>query len=285
MRGILLHKYNNYESLIPFLQGYQPQGASSYGQGSQGSQSYGQGYRPQGASSYGQQSGSASSGGSSGCGQGYSYDSNPCHQDGSQGGQGGSSYSQNYGGNQGGSFSQNYGGGQGGSSSDTYYDGQDSQDSSDDNPNACDDNDTTYSANGRNSGCANKKVVARDTSHVLSRRDYDAQNESSTSNSSHTNVQGGSLIATGGGSNSQGGCICLMEAVVIDRRAQVLPTALTPVTREGLPSILVDLMDREGLLSTTAAVNPMVRVDLPHMVVLDLPHMVVLQLMVRIHLP
>ncbi|XP_040422224.1 filaggrin-2-like isoform X29 [Cygnus olor] len=222
--------------------------SSSYGQGSKGSQSYGQVYRPpvvssygQGgltysgiSSSYGQQGGSFSSGGSNGCGQGTSYDSNPCHQGGSQSGsqQSGSSSSQNYGGGQGGSSSQNYGGsqggsssqnyyggqggsssqnyygGQGGSSSFDYYDNQDSQVSSDDNPNACDDNDTTYSANGRKSGCAKKKVVARDTSHVLSRRDYDVQNESSTSNNSHTNFQGGSFIATGGGSSSQGGCIC-----------------------------------------------------------------------------
>nr|XP_038039066.1 UDP-N-acetylglucosamine transporter isoform X18 [Anas platyrhynchos] len=261
--------------------------SSSYGQGSKGSQSYGQVYRPQVvssygqggptytviSSSYGQQGGSFSSGGSNGCGQGTSYDSNPCHQDGSQSGsqsgsytsqnyggsqQSGSSSSQNYGGGRGGSSSQNYGGsqggsggsssqnyyggqggsssqgyyggqggsssqgyyggqggsssqnyygGQGGSSSFDYYDNQDSQVSSDDNPNACDDNDTTYSANGRKSGCAKKKVVARDTSHVLSRRDYDVQNESSTSNNSHTNFQGGSFIATGGGS-SQGGCIC-----------------------------------------------------------------------------
>ncbi|XP_068262741.1 uncharacterized protein [Nyctibius grandis] len=150
-------------------QGYQPQGgssygqgvpsysssSSSYGQGSQGSQSYGQGYQPQGGSSYGQ-GGSASSGGSSGCGQGTSYDSNPCHQGESYssqsygGSQSGSSSSQSYGGNQGGSYSQNYGDGQGGSSSSYgYYDSQDSQDSSDDNPNACDDNETTYSANGQ----------------------------------------------------------------------------------------------------------------------------------------
>ncbi|KAM4773384.1 uncharacterized protein ACIQIH_011016 isoform 19-T19 [Cyanocitta cristata] len=218
-------------------QGYRPQGgssysqggpsfsgsSSSYGQGSQGSQSYGQGYQPQGGSSYGQQGGSASYGGSSGCGQGVSYDSNPCHQGGSQGGQGGSYSSQNYGGsqqsgssfsqsysdNQDGSYSQNYGGGQGGSSSDTYYENQDSQDFSDDsNPNACDDNDITYSANNQRSGCAKKKVlVARDTSHVLSRRAYDVQNASSPSNSSHSDIQGGSFIATSGSSN-QGGCIC-----------------------------------------------------------------------------
>ncbi|XP_039412357.1 hornerin-like isoform X50 [Corvus cornix cornix] len=220
-----------------YSQGYRPQSgssysqggpgfsgsSSSYGQGSQGSQSYGQGYQPQGGSSYGQQGGSASYGGSSGCGQGVSYDSNPCHQGGSQGGQGGSYSSQNYGGsqqsgssysqsysdNQDGSYSQNYGGGQGGSSSDTYYENQDSQDFSDDsNPNACDDNDTTYSANNQRSGCAKKKVlVARDTSHVLSRRAYDAQNASSPSNSSQSDIQGGSFIATSGSSN-QGGCIC-----------------------------------------------------------------------------
>ncbi|XP_064284171.1 loricrin-like isoform X6 [Passer domesticus] len=217
-------------------QGYQPQGgssygqggpsfsgsssSSSYGQGSQGSQSYGQGSQPQGGSSYGQQGGSAAYFGSSGCGQGVSYDSNPCHQGGSQGGQGdsyssqnyggsqgGSSSSQNYGDNQDGSYSQNYGGGQGGSSSDTYYDNQESQDSSyDNNPNACDDNDTTYSSNNQRSGCTKKKVVARDTSHVLSKRAYDEQNASS-SNSSHSDMQGGSFIATSGSSN-QGGCIC-----------------------------------------------------------------------------
>ncbi|XP_041885981.1 hornerin-like isoform X25 [Corvus kubaryi] len=209
--------------------------SSTYVQGSQGSQSYSQGYRPQsgssysqgyqpqGGSSYGQQGGSASYGGSSGCGQGVSYDSNPCHQGGSQGGQGGSYSSQNYGGsqqsgssysqsysdNQDGSYSQNYGGGQGGSSSDTYYENQDSQDFSDDsNPNACDDNDTTYSAKNQRSGCAKKKVlVARDTSHVLSRRAYDVQNASSPSNSSQSDIQGGSFIATSGSSN-QGGCIC-----------------------------------------------------------------------------
>ncbi|XP_041885988.1 hornerin-like isoform X31 [Corvus kubaryi] len=220
-----------------YSQGYRPQSgssysqggpgfsgsSSSYGQGSQGSQSYGQGYQPQGGSSYGQQGGSASYGGSSGCGQGVSYDSNPCHQGGSQGGQGGSYSSQNYGGsqqsgssysqsysdNQDGSYSQNYGGGQGGSSSDTYYENQDSQDFSDDsNPNACDDNDTTYSAKNQRSGCAKKKVlVARDTSHVLSRRAYDVQNASSPSNSSQSDIQGGSFIATSGSSN-QGGCIC-----------------------------------------------------------------------------
>ncbi|XP_068808410.1 spidroin-2-like isoform X15 [Struthio camelus] len=205
-------------------QGYQPQGGSSYGQGgpsysgSSSSSSYGQGYQPQGGSSYGQQGGYPSSDGSSGCGQGTSYDSNPCHQDGSQGGsQGGSYSSQNYGDSQSGSSSsqhyggsQNYGGGQGGSSSsDSYSDNQDSQVSSDDNPNACDDNDTTYSANGQSSGCSNRKiVVARDTSHVLSKRDYDVQNGSSTSNGNHTNLQDGSFIATGGGSSSQGGCIC-----------------------------------------------------------------------------
>ncbi|XP_041885980.1 hornerin-like isoform X24 [Corvus kubaryi] len=206
-----------------YVQGYRPQSGSSYSQGSQGSQSYGQGYQPQGGSSYGQQGGSASYGGSSGCGQGVSYDSNPCHQGGSQGGQGGSYSSQNYGGsqqsgssysqsysdNQDGSYSQNYGGGQGGSSSDTYYENQDSQDFSDDsNPNACDDNDTTYSAKNQRSGCAKKKVlVARDTSHVLSRRAYDVQNASSPSNSSQSDIQGGSFIATSGSSN-QGGCIC-----------------------------------------------------------------------------
>ncbi|XP_030809445.1 loricrin-like [Camarhynchus parvulus] len=200
-------------------QGYQPQGGSSYGQGGSGfsggsssSSSYGQGSQPQGGSSYGQ-GGSAAYFGSSGCGQGVSYDSNPCHQGGSQGGsqggqQSGSSSSQNYGDNQDGSYSQNYGGGQGGSSSDTYYDNQESQDFSDDsNPNACDDNDTTYSANSQRSGCAKKKVVARDTSHVLSRRAYDVQNASSPSNSSHSDMQGGSFIATSGSSN-QGGCIC-----------------------------------------------------------------------------
>ncbi|XP_041885989.1 hornerin-like isoform X32 [Corvus kubaryi] len=196
-----------------YVQGYRPQSGSSYSQG----------YQPQGGSSYGQQGGSASYGGSSGCGQGVSYDSNPCHQGGSQGGQGGSYSSQNYGGsqqsgssysqsysdNQDGSYSQNYGGGQGGSSSDTYYENQDSQDFSDDsNPNACDDNDTTYSAKNQRSGCAKKKVlVARDTSHVLSRRAYDVQNASSPSNSSQSDIQGGSFIATSGSSN-QGGCIC-----------------------------------------------------------------------------
>ncbi|XP_053928805.1 hornerin-like isoform X35 [Cuculus canorus] len=192
----------------------QQSSSSSYVQGSQGSQSFGQGSQPQGGSSYGQDfqpqggssygQGGSSSSGSSGCGQqGYSYDSNPCHQ-------GGSYSSQNYGGSQqsGSSYSQSYGGNQGGlSSSDGYYGGQGSQDSSDDNSNACDDNDTSYSANSLSSGCAKKKVVARDTSHVLSQRDYDVQNDSSTSNSSHTNFQGGSLVATGGGS-TQGGCIC-----------------------------------------------------------------------------
>ncbi|KAJ7408774.1 hypothetical protein WISP_118654 [Willisornis vidua] len=136
-------------NFLPFLQGFRPQGGSSYGQGSQ----------PQGGSSYG---------------QGVSYDSNPCHQSGS------SSSSQNYGSNQDGSYSQNYGGGQGGSSSsDTYYDNQDSQYSPDDNPNACDDSDTTYNAN--------------------------SQNASSPSNGSHTDAQGGSFIATSGGSSNQGG--------------------------------------------------------------------------------
>lgn len=68
----------------------------------------------------------------------------------------------------------------------------------------------------------------------------------------------------------------LMEAVVLDRVPQVLSMALL-VTREGLPSIPVDPMDREGLLCMIVAVNPTVRMDLPHMVVLDL--------MVRIRLP
>ncbi|PKU45819.1 udp-n-acetylglucoshypothetical protein [Limosa lapponica baueri] len=140
------------------------------------------GYQPQGGRSYGQ-GGSTSSGGSSGCGQG-----------GSQGGQGGSYSSQNYGGSQSeSSYSQNYGGNKDGSySSDTYYDGQDSQDSSDDNPNACDDNDTTYSTNGR------------DTSHVLSRRDYDVQGGCICPDGSSGNRQGGSSFYPGG-SYGQGG--------------------------------------------------------------------------------
>ncbi|RMC08450.1 hypothetical protein DUI87_14694 [Hirundo rustica rustica] len=202
--------------------------SSSYGQGSQpqGGSSYGQGYQPQGGSSYGQ-----GSQGSQSYGQGYSYDSNPCHQGGSQGGQSGSSSSQNYG------------------------DNQDSQDSSyDNNPNACDDNDSTYSTN------------SQDTSHVLSRRAYDVQNASSPSNSSHSDMQ---VMFIGAGIEVDHllqpvdqvirvVAFVLMEAVVIDRVAQVLPTVLTLAIREGLSFILVDLMDREGLSSILE--DPMDRV-------------------------
>ncbi|XP_061235210.1 uncharacterized protein LOC133226085 [Neopsephotus bourkii] len=55
------------------------------------------------------------------------------------------------------------------------------------------------------SGCAKKKVlVARDTSHVLSKRAYDSQNESSTSNSSHSNPQGGCVCPDGSSGSRQG---------------------------------------------------------------------------------
>ncbi|TFK02556.1 sodium channel protein type 5 subunit alpha-like [Platysternon megacephalum] len=99
-----------------------------------------------------QQGGSSSSGVSMGCGEGTSYDSNPCHQ---------------------------------GSQSNSGSSNRDCDQSS--------------------SNCAgNKVIVARDTSRALSRSSYNGQNESSSTNSSSANVQGGAFISFNKTSSGQG---------------------------------------------------------------------------------
>nr|XP_032660876.1 putative ferric-chelate reductase 1 homolog [Chelonoidis abingdonii] len=55
------------------------------------------------------------------------------------------------------------------------------------------------------SNCAgNKVIVSRDTSRALSRSSYNGQNESSSTNSSSANVQGGAFISFNNTSNGQG---------------------------------------------------------------------------------
>ncbi|KAH1166816.1 hypothetical protein KIL84_015988 [Mauremys mutica] len=55
------------------------------------------------------------------------------------------------------------------------------------------------------SKCAgNKVIVARDTSRALSRSSYNGQNESSSTNSTSANVQGGAFISFNNTSNGQG---------------------------------------------------------------------------------
>ncbi|XP_039339255.1 sericin 1-like isoform X2 [Mauremys reevesii] len=99
-----------------------------------------------------QQGGSSSSGVSTGCGEGTSYDSNPCHQ---------------------------------GSPSNSGSSNRDCDQSS--------------------SNCAgNKVIVARDTSRALSRSSYNGQNESSSTNSTSANVQGGAFISFNNTSSGQG---------------------------------------------------------------------------------
>ncbi|XP_030429783.1 hornerin-like [Gopherus evgoodei] len=148
--------------------------------GSLSSQSYGSSQQDQSTFSQGSQvisqgsqvisqgskpGGLSVSGVSTGCGEGTSYDSSPCHQTGSL-------------------SSQSYGSSQG------------SQNNSGSSNRDCDQ---------RSSNCAgNKVIVARDTSRALSRSSYNGQNESSSTNSSSANVQGGAFISFNNTSNGQG---------------------------------------------------------------------------------
>ncbi|XP_074924371.1 uncharacterized protein LOC116839220 [Chelonoidis abingdonii] len=112
-----------------------------------------------------QKGGLSVSGISTGCGEGTSYNSNPCHQTGS-------------------SSSQSNGSSQG------------SQSNSGSSNRNCDQS---------SSNCAgNKVIVSRDTSRALSRSSYNGQNESSSTNSSSANVQGGAFISFNNTSNGQG---------------------------------------------------------------------------------
>ncbi|KAG6934228.1 hypothetical protein G0U57_017634, partial [Chelydra serpentina] len=55
------------------------------------------------------------------------------------------------------------------------------------------------------SNCAGSKVVvARDTSRALSRSSYNGQNETSSTNSSSANVEGGAFISINNTSSGQG---------------------------------------------------------------------------------
>ncbi|XP_050819609.1 uncharacterized protein LOC127056010 [Gopherus flavomarginatus] len=150
------------------------QNSNTKGQtGSLSSQSYGSSQQDQSTVSQGsqvisqgsKQGGLSVSGVSTGCGEGTSYDSNPCHQTGSL-------------------SSQSYGSSQG------------SQNNSGSSNRDCDQ---------RSSNCAgNKIIVARDTSRALSRNRYNGQNESSSTNSSSATVQDGAFISFNNTSNGQG---------------------------------------------------------------------------------